>query len=105
MKKLLILSISLLGGSLVMAQNRRTIAQTQNKQCVHIAHGYHSVMLTPYEAKQLVYQQKHIQHMKRAAKADGYITRRESAYIKNAQASARVDIYQKKHTNRNHNHY
>lgn len=76
------------------------ISQTQRAQEGRIAEGVRSGALTRPEAGQLQQQQNRIRADKRAAKADGVVTRAERRKIKREQAQANRAIYRKKHNAR-----
>ena len=76
------------------------IGQTQRAQEGRIAEGVRSGALTRPEANQLQQQQNQIRADKRAAKADGVVTRAERRKIKREQAQASRAIYRKKHNGR-----
>ena len=99
--KRLILFFALIGGISFFASAQSTpgVAKKQVKQNVRIGHGVANGELTRREAKNLKKQQHHIQVEKRAAKADGVVTRREKAHIRHDQRVANRSIYRQKHDN------
>ena len=73
-------------------------AKTQQQR---IKYGYRSGKLTGPEARQLAYQQQHIQKSIRRAKCnDGRISRNERARIIRQQQMASRNIYSYNHNNR-----
>jgi len=98
MKKL-ILFFALIGGIsfYTSAQITPRVAKKQVKQNVRITHGVANGELTRREARKLKQQQVHIQAVKRAAKADGVLTRKEKAHIRHDQRVANRSIYRQKH--------
>jgi hypothetical protein len=102
-KGILIIVFCLAAFSLANAQNSSGIRQTQKHQTMRINQGVRSGELTRHETKRLVREQKHIQHEKRLAKADGKVTRRERKHIRQDQRAANRDIYRQKHDNQDRN--
>jgi hypothetical protein len=102
-KGILIIGFCLAAFSLVNAQNTPGIRHTQKHQTMRISQGVKSGELTRHETKRLVREQKHIQHEKRLAKADGKVTRRERKHIRREQRVANRDIYRQKHDNQDRN--
>jgi len=72
----------------------------RTRQQARIAQGVSTGSLTIGEATSLRHQQRRISAMKRSAKADGRITRRESRRINRAQKKASARIYRLKHNHR-----
>ena len=101
--KLVIIGIFLVGFAFCsQAQTtKKKIVKTQVKQKNRIKHGVRNGELTKGEIVQLKKQQVNIQCAKRKAAADGKITRKEEAVIRNKQTKASRKIAQKKHNNRN----
>jgi hypothetical protein len=100
MKKL-ILFFALIGGISFFASAQTTprVAKKQMKQNIRINHGVVNGELTRREARNLKKQQRHIQIEKKVAKADGVVTRREKAHIRQDQRVANRSIYRQKHDN------
>ena len=98
MKKL-ILFFALMGGLTFFASAQSTprVAKKQVKQNVRIDHGIANGELTRQEVRNLTRQQRHIQAEKKIAKADGIVTRREKAHIRQDQRVANRNIYRQKH--------
>lgn len=86
--------ILLIGTSLTFANS--TIVNPV-KQRTRIATGIASGELTKAETVSIHRKQVHANHVKCVAKADGVVTRRERARIKQAQAKVKADVYRKKH--------
>ena len=84
------------------AQSEATPGTTkrQVKQTLRIAEGKSSGELTRRETKNLKRQQRHIRRTKRAAKADGIVTKREKAAIQHKQNKASRNIARKKNNGR-----
>lgn len=76
------------------------IGQTQRNQETRIDQGVRSGALTGGEARNLQQQQRQIQTDKRAAKADGVVTRSERRQIKREQQRANRAIHRSKHNRR-----
>ena len=72
--------------------NKRQVNQQQR-----INEGLRTGELTKKEAVQLEHQQKNIQQTKKAAKADGVVTKKEKAIINAKQNNASKNIAKKKH--------
>ena len=70
---------------------RQVVQQKKIKQ------GVKSGELTKAEAVQLQKQQKNVQQTKKAAKADGVVTKKEKAIINHKQNKAAGNIAKKKH--------
>lgn len=75
---------------------KKEVVTKQVKQNARINDGVRSGELTPAEAKKLKQQQRDINRTKRAAKADGVVTRKEKAVIKHKQNRASANIARKK---------
>jgi len=75
---------------------KRKIAKRQNIQDARVNQGLRTGELTKREAIRLKQQQKDIKRSKRAAKADGKLTRKERRVIKAKQNKASQAIYRKK---------
>ena len=85
----------------VFAQSATPIInQTQRNQEARIEQGARSGELSRSEASNLQRQQNQIQADKRAAKADGVVTRAERRHIKREQHQANRMIHRKKHNGR-----
>jgi len=99
MMKKLILFFALIGGIsfFASAQSTPRVVKKQVKQNVRIDHGIVNGELTGREARNLKRQQRHIQTEKKIAKADGVVTRREKAHIRQDQRIANRNIYRQKH--------
>ena len=82
---------------------QKKVVKTQVKQHQPIKHGVKSGELTRAEATRLKKQQSNIQRTKKAAKADGVVTRKERAVIKAKQTKASKNIYRKKHNAQDRN--
>lgn len=82
---------------------QKKVVKTQVKQHQRIKQGVKSGELTRAEATRLKKQQANIQRTKKAAKADGIVTRKEKAVIRTKQAKASKNIYKKKHNTRDRN--
>ena len=79
------------------AQSTPVSNNKQRNQSKRIVHGVKTGELTKGETRKLVGQQVHINHIKRRAKADGNVTRRERREINRKQHKASSNIYRKKH--------
>lgn len=108
MKKIII-KLLLLSG-LMFAFAYQSAAQTPNvpqvtkrqaNQTVRIAEGKASGELTRRESRNLRREQKQIRRMKRVAKADGVVTKKEKAVIHKKQNQANRNIARKKNNRRN----
>ncbi|MCG8579220.1 MAG: hypothetical protein MI866_04855 [Bacteroidales bacterium] len=91
---LLAVTIFLLSG-IVTANN--PVKKRQVNQQVRISNGVASGELTRAETVQLQKQQININRTKKAARADGVVTRKERAVIQHKQSKANANIYRKKH--------
>ena len=76
------------------------IGQTQRNQEARIDQGVRSGALTQQESRNLQRQQNEIRADKRAAKADGVVTRAERMKLRREQRRASRAIYRKKHNGR-----
>ena len=83
--------------------NAQTVAKKQVNQTARISNGVKSGELTRRENRQLAKQQRNIQRTKRAAKADGVVTRKEKAIINQKQKNASANVYRKRHNARDRN--
>jgi len=102
MKRVLLISAFCFGMiSLASAQHTPKINHRQQLQSIRITHGIKNGELIRPEAKRLAREQKHIQHEKRLAKADGKVTRRERKHIRRDQRIANRDIYRQKNDKQN----
>ena len=98
MKKVILFFAIIMGVSFFAnAQSTPKATKTQVRQTSRIAQGVENGELTRRETRRLERQQKHIQHEKRMAKADGVVTRRERANIRKDQKIANRSIYRQKH--------
>jgi hypothetical protein len=70
--------------------------QQQNEQA-RIYHGVRTGQITRGEMVRLENEQARIHHLKKCAKADGKVTRRERKYINHQEAKASRHIYHQKH--------
>lgn len=77
--------------------HNHNIAKRQHQQRARIHHGARSGEITRHEAKHLNMQQRHIQHTKRVAMADGCMSPRERQRIQHQQHHANRSIYKAKH--------
>jgi len=100
MKQLIVL-IAIMGSATFTSVSAQTATpratKTQIKQKKKIKQGVKSGELTKRETKQLAKQQRHIANVKRDAKSDGKVTRKERAVIRNKQQNAAKNIYIQKH--------
>lgn len=76
---------------------KKKVNKRQAVQHQKISQGVKSGELTKKEAVQLRKQQRNIAQTKRAAKADGVVTRKEKAIINQKQNKAAKNIAVKKH--------
>ena len=76
---------------------KKKVNKKQAVQQKKITQGVKSGELTKKEAVQLRHQQKDIKQTKRAAKADGVVTKKERAIINHKQTKAAGNIARKKH--------
>lgn len=97
MKKLMLISIFLISNVFVTAQPTPGVNLTQKNQSKKIRQGIRSGELSRKESRQLIHEQKLIQLQKKMMKADGIITKKERARLKQNQARAKANIYVKKH--------
>ena len=95
MKKLLLV-LGLVTGIFAMAQAQTIVKERQVNQHQRINEGVVSGELTKAEAKRLKAEQRHIQKEKKAALADGVVTRREVKHIRRDQRRASRDIHRQK---------
>ena len=101
MKKLIILGTFILTAGLVNAQTQtKKVNKRQKNQTERIAEGVKSGELTKKEAKKVARQQRDIRKTKRAAKADGVVTKKEKAVIHSKQNAANRNIKRKKNNDR-----
>ena len=84
-------------GIFVVISAQNGIKETQMKQSKRIAQGVRSGELTKQEAKKLKNGQKKIQKMKKRAKFDGVVTKKEKTRIKKEQKKQSNKIYKQKH--------
>ncbi len=100
-KALIILGLFVFGVATFTNAQSKTPAVTKRQvnQQKRIVHGVKSGELTKGEVIQLERQQKNIQQTKRAAKADGVVTKRERVIIHHKQNKASANVYRKKHNN------
>ncbi|WP_430815418.1 hypothetical protein [Carboxylicivirga sp. RSCT41] len=95
-KKLYLLAVALfLISSIVTANN--PVKKRQVNQQARINNGIATGELTKAETIQLQKQQIHINRTKKAARADGVVTKKERAVIQHKQNKASANIYRKKH--------
>lgn len=80
---------------------KKAVVTKQINQNARINQGVRSGELTRAETKQLKQQQRDINRTKKAAKADGVVTRKEKAVIKHKQNNASTNIARKKNNQRN----
>lgn len=80
---------------------KKAVVTKQVNQNARINQGVRSGELTRAETKKLKQQQRDINRTKKAAKADGVVTRKEKAVIKNKQTNASANIARKKNNQRN----
>ncbi|PWD97920.1 hypothetical protein [Marinilabilia rubra] len=73
------------------------VKKRQMNQQTRINQGVKSGELTKRETVKLQKQQRNVRKTKRAAKADGVVTRGERAVIQHKQNKANRNIYRKKH--------
>jgi hypothetical protein len=78
------------------AKKTPVINKRQNRQKRRIREGVHSGDLTKDEAKQLRTEQKTVTTEKKAAKADGVVTKQEREKIRADQGKASKDIRKEK---------
>jgi hypothetical protein len=76
------------------------VNKRQHQQKARIHHGVRTGEVTRHEAMRLHAQQRHIQHTKRVAMADGRISPRERQLIQREQNHANRSIYRAKHNAR-----
>ncbi|HKX27720.1 MAG TPA: hypothetical protein VJ302_08520 [Blastocatellia bacterium] len=97
------ISLTLVLSAAAFAQERpRTprIRERQENQQQRIGQGVRSGELTSRETVRLEREQRGIQREKRAAKADGVVTRAERREIRHDQNRASRDVYRAKHNRR-----
>ena len=97
MKKLLLIVLFLISGAFVTAQITPKVNLIQKNQARYIKQGAKSGQLTNQELQKLILQQKLIQLQKKMIKADGVITKKERARLKQNQVRAKANIYYYKH--------
>ena len=97
MKKLMLIALFIISGAFVTAQITPGVNLTQKNQARYIKQGLRSGQLTKNELQKLVLQQKLIQLQKTMIKADGVITKKERARLKQNQERAKMNIYMYKH--------
>ena len=108
MKKLMIITILLIiGGFLSLDIAFAGVAEDRSiTQRLRIRQGIISGELTPYEAKLLRHEQRHIRRVKKISWIDGRLTYRESRRIERLQNRASRHIYRLKHNDaRRYRHY
>jgi uncharacterized membrane protein YebE (DUF533 family) len=104
MKKLIILGAFILTAGLMNAQTQTKKAnQRQVNQKERTKQGVKSGELTKKETKQVVRQQRDIRRTKKAAKADGVVSKKEKAVINSKQNAASRNIKRKKNNNKSRN--
>jgi uncharacterized membrane protein YebE (DUF533 family) len=99
-KVLLTLGIAVAFAAAAAAQSTPHVNQRQVHQTQRIQEGVQSGDLTRREARILAAQQRHVQHQKQAAKADGVVTSRERRHIRQDQRVASRSIARMKHNER-----
>ncbi len=101
-KKFLFCAILGLFAVSIQAQSTATpkVTKRQVNQSKRIGQGVNSGELTRGETKQLAHQQRRINRSKKAAKADGTVTKKERATIHARQNAASRNIKRKKHNKR-----
>lgn len=101
MKKIAIAAVILVSGTIleISAQDVRTpvASNRQINQSARIAHGSATGTLTRRESKALRKEQRHINRVKRRAKADGVVTGEEKHRINRKQRRANKHIRRQKH--------
>lgn len=104
LKRLLFATISMgVITSAVLAQDTKPmprITSHQQHQQERIAQGMKKGKLTPEEAIQLEKEEQQIHQNKKAAKADGTITKQERTTIRQEEHQTNRDIYHAKHNNK-----
>lgn len=95
-KRLYLLTIAIFLLSSIATANNPVKTKQVNQQA-RISNGVHSGELTKAETIQLQRQQVHINRTKKAARADGVVTKKERAVIQHKQNKASANIYRKKH--------
>jgi hypothetical protein len=97
--KTVVISIMLVAPLAVLAQATATpgFDQRQINQEQRIRQGVQSGSLTPREAARLENGQQRLQAKEDRAKADGVVTRQESAHLQHAQDVQSRRIYAQKH--------
>jgi hypothetical protein len=73
------------------------IDRRQENQQKRIQHGVRTGEITRSEYQRLQAEQARIAELERRAKADGYLSASERAYLRSAQNEANRHIYQEKH--------
>lgn len=79
------------------AHDSWSIDGVQAQQRQRIIHGRQTGQLTWREYRALMAEQRHIAHMERLAKSDGFVSRREYRAIREAQREAGRHIRAEKH--------
>ncbi len=85
----------------LLALSNNPVKKRPINQHMRISNGIASGELTRAEAIQLKTQQVCINRTKKAARADGVVTRKERAIILHKQHKTNANIYRKKHNNLN----
>lgn len=93
----MLIALFIISGAFVTAQITPGVNLTQKNQARYIKQGLRSGQLTKNELQKLVLQQKLIQLQKTMIKADGVITKKERARLKQNQERAKMNIYMYKH--------
>jgi hypothetical protein len=101
MKKYFILAVLVITTGLLSAQSETT--KRQVKQKVRIEKGVQSGEITKKEKVKLKQQQQNIKNTKKAAKADGVVTKKEKAIIDRKQDKASKNISRKKNNKKSRN--
>jgi len=79
-----------------LAHDGRRIEHIQQHQRSAIEHGRWNGSITKREQRALIAEQERIDSLRRRAKADGRINRREARVLRDAQRGARVHILEKR---------
>lgn len=107
--KRLILTVALIAAGATAASaygtSTREVDSRQAQQEQRIRDGVRDGSLSRRETRELVNEQRHIQHLESKVKADGVVTRGEAAELRRAQDNASKHIYQERHDSDTRNRF
>jgi uncharacterized membrane protein YebE (DUF533 family) len=98
-KSLLVAGVVAMSSTMALAYDRNfdTGERRQIRQEERIRNGIRDGSLTRSEAEKLIEEQRRIDRLQASARADGYVSERESEKIRQAQREASRNIYRERH--------